>query len=135
MSRTSAPCATSTTAPTMMTVAANPIRTSMRGRQACWTERSPSLGEGFRLFEHEIMVVIGSDDQHGVFPSAVRFDPTADDVERHVSAVDRSDHVVDVVGVLGPVDVAGFDHEPEFAVVTAEHIERRGGVIGQRRIL
>src|SRR5262249_28116224 len=61
-----------------------------------------SLGQRFRLIEHQIVIVVGCDDENGILPAAVRLHPLADDVERHVAAVDGADHAVDVVGVLGP---------------------------------
>jgi len=61
-------------------------------------------------------------------------DPGEDRPHGGVATLHRTDAVVDVVGVARPVDVARFHHQPEVAA-GCEHVERRGGHLGERGIL
>ena len=67
--------------------------------------------------------MIGGEDHDGVLPVAVLFDPVGDDFEGGFPAFDSTDGVVEIIVVVGPVDIAGFDHQPESFFVLTEHIE------------
>ena len=72
------------------------------------------------------MSVVGGHDDDGLVPVAVLLDPISDDSKRTVARIDRTDRVVEVVVVIGPIDVSRLDHQPEPFFVLAEHFERGG---------
>lgn len=61
----------------------------------------------------EIVAVVGGDDDQSFVPGAVSFDPVGDCFNGEVSLQDRTDAVVEVVVVVGPIDITRFNHEPE----------------------
>ena len=56
--------------------------------------------------------MVGGQDDCGFVPLVVFFDPADDHFKRVVTTQDRADRIVQVVLVVGPVDVAGFDQKP-----------------------
>ncbi len=55
------------------------------------------------------MTMIGSDDDKSFVPRFLCFDPSEDFRNRIGTGKDGSDRIVDVVGVVCPVDIAGFE--------------------------
>ena len=80
------------------------------------------------------MSVIRGDDQQGFVPVAVGFNPVRDRLDRSVTAIDGSDRIVDVVVVVCPVDITGFDHQPEIRLTRSHHCKSCGRHFRQRRI-
>src|SRR4051812_9132162 len=58
------------------------------------------------LLEEQVMAVVGGDDHERLVPVAVFLDPVGDVLDRLVAAVHGADRVVEVVVVIGPVDIA-----------------------------
>ena len=81
------------------------------------------------------MAVVGRHDQQRFVPVAVPFDPVGDCLDRRIAAVDGTDRVVDVVVVVGPVDIARFHHQPEPLGVFLQYGEGRRGHVGQPGVL
>ena len=56
------------------------------------------------------MAMIGCDNDSRLVPRIIRFDPTRDHSKCIVATKNGSNGVVDVVLVIGPIDVARFNH-------------------------
>ena len=71
------------------------------------------LDKQLGLIEDQKMTVVRGDDHQRLLPTAVAFDPVGDGADRSITTEHRSDRVVEVVVVIGPVDIPRFDHHPE----------------------
>mmetsp|Transcript_92428 Transcript_92428/g.138428 ORF Transcript_92428/g.138428 Transcript_92428/m.138428 type:complete len:220 (-) Transcript_92428:487-1146(-) len=69
------------------------------------------------------MVVVGGDVQRVLFVSTVFFDPVHDHADRIVNIQHGSKHIVHVVGVCGPVDIALLVHHEETVVVLGKELK------------
>jgi len=59
------------------------------------------------------MAMIGGDNHHGLIPGAVLFNPVGDRFDSGITTEDGSNGVVDVVVMIRPVNIPGFNHQPE----------------------
>lgn len=78
--------------------------------------------------------MIRRQDQQRFVPVAVGLHPLRDDFDGIVAGVDRADRGVNIVVVVGPVDVAGFNHDPERFLIAAKHREGSRRHLGERWI-
>ena len=76
--------------------------------------------------------MVGGDDDQGLVPRAVGFDPLNDRLNGVVEVDLLLDHAASEVVVVGPVDRAAFDQEKESVGVLTEYVERSLGHRGQR---
>ena len=67
-------------------------------------------GQGLRIIEHHHVAVIGGENHRRVFPATIGFDPIDDHLKRIVGVEHRTNCIVNVVVVIRPINVAGFDH-------------------------
>ena len=81
------------------------------------------------------MTVVRGNDHLGFLPVAVLFHPLANRFESIVATEDRSDCVVNIVVVVGPVDIAGFDHQIETDFVLFQNRQRRRSHVRQGWVL
>ena len=89
-------------------------------------------GDRGGVVDHEVMAVVGGDDQRRVVPVAVGLDPFEDDADGVLAAVNGADGVVEVVVVEGEVDVAGLDEQGEgLAGPVREDGDRGAGQVDQ----
>ncbi len=92
------------------------------------------LNQQLGLHQVQHVTMIRRHDQQRFVPVAVGFHPLGNDFDRIVAAVDCTDRSVNVVVVVGPIDVTGFDHDPERCLVAAQHRDGCGRHIGECRI-
>jgi hypothetical protein len=83
------------------------------------------MGQQLRLVEHQIMSVVGSQNQYRFVPAAVLLNPLGHLLECKITTQYGSNRVVDIVGVIGPVHIAGFHHQPPLRGPRVEHFNGR----------
>jgi len=67
--------------------------------------------------------MIGGENHQRFIPVAVLFYPVGDDFKRGVTTFDSADGVVQIIIVVGPVNISGFHQQPETLFVLAEDSE------------
>src|SRR5690606_6251134 len=71
------------------------------------------LDDGLRVVEYQVVTVVGRENHGSIVPVVAGLGPVGDRAEGRVATLYRADRVIQVVVVVGPVDVPGLDHQPE----------------------
>ena len=75
------------------------------------------------LVEYQVVTVIGCDNQQGFRPIAVSLHPGGNVADCRVTAEYGADGVVEIVVVIGPVNISCLDQQPEPLIILTENVD------------
>ena len=74
----------------------------------------------------EEVAVVGRYDHERLIPRFLSFDPVKDSLNGFLAAEHSSDRTVDVVSMIGPINVTRFHHQPKALLAFLENFDGRG---------